>query len=353
MPRSNKANLAWVEIVGDKISHALSERHARPMIYRQAGPYNQVKNPHVAIYFNDPILHHIMPVKIGHRVDFRFGFIIERDFDPQIDAYALFAGFSITNPTLSTRFMMPNLTVNLHEICGRLTSRLRRHDSNNGMLRFGLDDDGEYIGFAGGEDSELIEALRAYARLRKGSDTFTWKRAHFTAVVRLQNYNGWDESDLVNGSEDVAESALRLFKQLDFLYSMLFPRGLGPSRMSGGQSRALKSRQPDRRCSWSSDENCRGAIDAAHIKPDRLGGHAVAGNLFWVCQFHHKLLDSYLNATLALDLSRRQIVATVSDRPPAATKADGLPRLIWDLIADKRSWPLPLRPEAVNHLFVE
>src|SRR5205085_364272 len=67
MPRSTKANLPWIDAVGAKIAGGLSERYARPMIYRQSGPYNQSKTPHVGIFFNDPILHHIASVNPAHK----------------------------------------------------------------------------------------------------------------------------------------------------------------------------------------------------------------------------------------------------------------------------------------------
>ncbi len=167
----------------------------------------------------------------------------------------------------------------------------------------------------------------------------------------MQQRRGWSETELINGSGDLDEATLASFKRLDFLYSMLFPRDLGPSRMSGGQNRALKVRQPDRRCSWASGEHCEGTVDAAHIKPDRLGGHAVAGNLFWLCQFHHKLLDAYLKAALSLDRPSRRVVASVRTVPPPTIKAGGIPLAIWEAIEDKRAWPLPLRPGSIGHLF--
>lgn len=75
--RSNKANLPWVDAVGERIVEALVDRHRRPMIYLQSGPY-QNNPPFVGIYFNDPILHYVKSSKADHTADFRFGFYIRR-----------------------------------------------------------------------------------------------------------------------------------------------------------------------------------------------------------------------------------------------------------------------------------
>jgi hypothetical protein len=343
MPRSNKANLPWIDAVGAKVAGGLSERYARPMICRQSGPYNQSKTPHVGLFFNDPILHHIAPVRPGHKVDFRFGFCLERCFSSEIDGYVVLAGFQMLNPTLSTRFLMPNLRADRETVAGKLIAWLRRHGANGGYVEMDVGEGEKYCTYGEDGAEELSEALGTYATLSRNPESFSWKRAHFTAIVHLPKYQGWTEADLLNGSDDLAESALTSFKRLDFLYSMLFPRDLGPSRMSGGQNRSLKARQPDRLCSWASVEHCEGTVDAAHIKPDRLGGHAVPGNLFWLCQFHHKLLDTYLKAALSLDRPSRRVVASVRAIPPATSKADGIPLAIWEAIEDKRAWPLPLR----------
>ena len=168
----------------------------------------------------------------------------------------------------------------------------------------------------------------------------------------MPRYTGWSESELINGSGDLAVATLASFKRLDFLYSMLFPRDLGPSRMSSGQKRAPKVRQPDRRCSWADGEHCEGTVDAAHIKPDRLGGHAVPGNLFWLCQFHHKLLDAHLKSVF---IARPQVEAgrrlrEANGLPPRG-KAGGIPLVIWESIEDKGAWPLPLSVDSIGHLF--
>lgn len=351
MPRSTKANLPGIDAVGSKIAGGLSERYARPMICRQSGPYNQSKTPHVGIFFNDPILHHIASVNPAHKVDFRFGFYLERCFSSEIDDYVIIAGFKMLNPTLSARFLMPNLRADHAAVAVKLIAWLRRHGANGGHVRFGISDGQRYI--ADGEDGQddLADALLVYASPGRKAESFTWRRAQFSAIVHFPKYSGWSESELVNGSSDLAEATLVSFKRLDFLYSMLFPRDLGPSRMSGGQNRALKVRQPDRRCSWASGEHCEGTVDAAHIKPDRLGGHAVPGNLFWLCQFHHKLLDAYLKAALSLDRPSRRVVASVRTVPPPTIKAGGIPLAIWEAIEDNRAWPLPLRSGSIGHLF--
>jgi hypothetical protein len=345
MPRSTKANLPWIDAVGPKIAGGLSERYARPIIYRQSGPYNQSKTPHVGIFFNDPILHHIASVNPAHKVDFRFGFYLERSFSGGI-----FAGFEMYNPTLSARFLMPNIRAERATVASKLIAWLRRHGANGGYVGFGMDDGRKHL--SDGEDSveELADALEAYANLGRKEES-SWKRAHFSAIVELPKYEGWDEASLINGSGDLAEASLTSFKRLDFLYSMLFPRDLSPSRMSGGQNRALKARQPNCNCSWASREHCEGTIDAAHIKPDRQGGHAVPGNLFWLCQFHHKLLDAYLKATLSLDRQSRHIVASVRTFAPLASSGGGIPLAIWETIENKRAWPLPLRADSIDHLF--
>jgi hypothetical protein len=345
VPRSIKANLPWIDAVGSKIAKGLAERYARPIIYRQSGPYNQSKTPHVGIYFNDPILHHIIPVSASHKVDFRFGFHLGRSFSGQMHL-----GFDMYNPTLTARFLMPNLRTNCTEVAVKLISWLRRHGANGGYVAFAAGDGQKYFTQGDEGPEELAKALGAYASLGRNED-LNWRRFHFSAIVDLPQYQGWDEASLINASGELAEAALRLFKTLDFLYSLLFPCDLGPSRLSGGQNRALKTKQPERRCSWASEEYCEGTVDAAHIKPDRLGGHAVPGNLFWLCQFHHKLLDTYLKATLSLDRPSRRVVASVKTAPPTSTKARGVPLAIWEAIEDKRAWPLPLRPDSIGHLF--
>ena len=350
MPRSNKANLPWIDAVGGEVAERLSDRYARPMIFRQSGPYNQRKKPHVGVYFNDPILHHISPTKPGHTVDFRFGFYLERCFSPTIDSYVVLAGFDMFNPTLGMRFLMPNIRAERETVAGKLSAWLRRNERNHGHVNLGSDSD-KYLAFGDDDPADLDEALGVYATLPRNIESITWRRIHLSAIARLPEFVGWDDADLLKGSSDVATAALSSFEGLDFLYSLLFPRDLGPSRLSNGQNRALKTKQPDRRCSWVVGEHCSGIVDAAHIKPDRLGGHAVPGNLFWLCQFHHKLLDTYLKAGLTLDRPSRRIVASVGAKPPAPSKAGGIPLAIWESIEDKRVWVLPLRSESIVHLF--
>ena len=153
MPRSTKANLHWIdEEFGSKIAGGLSERYARPMIYRQSGPYNQSKTPHVGIFFNDPILHHIGSVNPAHKVDFRFGFYLERCFSSETDDYVIIAGFQMLNPTLSVRFLMPNLRADHATVAVKLVAWLRRHGADGGYVRFSTSDGREYI--ADGPDGQ-------------------------------------------------------------------------------------------------------------------------------------------------------------------------------------------------------
>lgn len=271
MPRSTKANLPWIDAVGAKIAAGLSERHARPMIYRQSGPYNQSKKPHVGIFFNDPILHHIAPIKPGHKVDFRFGFYPERCFSPDIDAHVILAGFVMLNPTLSTRFLIPNIRSDGGTIAGKLMAWLRGQGAVGGYISLGVGEGEKYLIRGDDEPEVLADALGAYVSPLRKEGSSPWKRLHLSSITHLPEFKGWEEADLIGGSGDLAAAALGSFKRLDFLYSMLFPRDLGPSRMSGGQNRALKARQPDRRCSWACGDDCEGVVDAAHIKPDRLG----------------------------------------------------------------------------------
>lgn len=351
MPRSTKANLPWIDAVGAKVAAGLSERQARPMIYRQSGPYNQSKKPHVGIFFNDPILHHIAPVKPGHKVDFRFGFYLERCFSPDIDAHVILAGFVMLNPTLSTRFLIPNIRSDGAMIAGKLMAWLRGHEADGGYVSLGVGEGEKYLIRGDDQPEVLADALGAYVSPLRKEGSSPWKRLHFSSISHLPNFKGWEEADLIGGSGDLAAAALGSFKRLDFLYSMLFPRDLGPSRMSGGQNRALKARQPDRRCSWACGDHCEGVVDAAHIKPDRLGGHAVPGNLLWLCRFHHKLLDSHLEAALSLDRASMRVVASVMSVPPPRGKAGGVPLAIWESIKGKGAWSLPLRADSIGHLF--
>ncbi|WP_435008218.1 HNH endonuclease signature motif containing protein [Tundrisphaera lichenicola] len=353
MPRSDKANLPWVETIGAKIAIGLSDRYARPMIYRQSGPYNQSKTPHVGIYFNDPILHYITPAKPGQKVDFRFGFYLERCFSSDRETQVILVGFDIFNPTLSHRFLMPNIRSQREPIAGKLIAWLRRHRANGGFVRCGIGDGKKHIIYSEDTPEMMAEVLGAYSRSSRKDESSPWKRAHFSAIILLPKYNGWNEVDLINGSSDLADSALTSFKRLDFLYSMLFPRELGPSRVSNGQNRALKSKQPDRRCAWDQNQHCLGDVDAAHIIADRVGGLAVAGNLIWLCQAHHKLLDVYLKAELSIDREARRVIASVRKSPPKRTLASGLPLAAWESIEDKKSWHLPLSVESINHLFLE
>ena len=149
----------------------------------------------------------------------------------------------------------------------------------------------------------------------------------------------------------LSNAVLAFFEDLDFVYSLLFPRDIGPSRVSGGQNRTLKKRQPERRCAWLIEDKCRGIVDAAHIKPDRLGGLAVPGNLIWLCRAHHRLVDVDLKAELSVDHSSRQLIASVRGIAPPASSAEGATLAIWKSIQDRKAWPLPLRTESIAHLF--
>lgn len=346
MPRSSKANLPWVDEVASKIARGLTERYARPMIYRQSGPYNQSRTPHVGIFFNDPIFHQLTPVEVEQRIDFRFGFYLERDFDGN-----LFTGFAMHNSLMSTLFMMPNIRADRGLVAGKLSSWLRSHDAEGGYVQFGADDGGSY--FSDRDDGlvALAAALGHYASPGRGEDSNLSKRSEFRAISILTNHRGGTESDLVDNADEVASSVLLGFGKLDFLYLLLFPRELGPARVSGGQNRALKTKQPERRCAWLIEDQCRGIVDAAHIKPDRLGGLAVPGNLIWLCRAHHRLVDVDLKAELSVDHSSRQLIASVRGIAPPASSAEGATLAIWKSIQDRKAWPLPLRTESIAHLF--
>jgi len=168
----------------------------------------------------------------------------------------------------------------------------------------------------------------------------------------LHPFMGHSEDTLQEEAEAVASAALQVFDELDFLYDLLFPRGLGPARTSNDQNRALRRKQPTRICSWSPEDCCGGDVQAAHIKPDYLGGLAVPGNLIWLCRFHHALLDLHLRAKMRIDRGSQRIVATVSDTPPSEDAGGGEPLSIWTAIPDKSAWPLPLKPQSIAHLFV-
>ncbi len=254
------------------------------------------------------------------------------------------------DPTLGMRFLMPNIRAERDAVAGKLSAWLRRNERKNGHVSLGSGGD-KYLAFGDDDPAELDEALGVYATLPRNIESITWSRIHLSAIARLPEFVGWDDADPLKGASDVATVALSSFEGIDFMYSLLSPLDLGPSRLSNGQNRALKTKQPDRRCSWAIMAHCSGTVDAAHIKPDRLGGYAVPGNLFWLCQFHHKLLDTYLKAGLTLDRPARRIVASVEAKPPASSKAGGIPLAIWESIQDKSKWSLPLRSESIMHLF--
>ena len=346
MARSNKANLLWIDAVGGAIAERLSVRHIRPIIYRQSGPYTQDREPHVGIYFSDPILHHIAPAGKNQSVDFRFGYYLERSYHG-----ALSAGFENLSSTLAARFLMPNMRRDAASIAKGCQAWLRRQPESGRSIQMGQNG-GVAFSRRGDEDlDDLHDALTDFGTLRRNAELLKWRRYRFSATFHLAKYYGWPESRLTRAPLPLLDSILGTFAKLDFLYTQLFPRDIGPARLSNGQNRALKAKQPDRRCSWLAEECCRGVVHAAHIKPDRLGGHAIPSNLFWLCNFHHTLLDTYLKADLSIHRPSRRIIASVSALPPEATKAGGIPHQIHQSIEDKRAWCLPLRPESISHLF--
>jgi hypothetical protein len=321
------------------------------MIYRQGGPYTQHKLPYVGIHFNDPVLHYVAAVKSEHTADFRFGFYLRRMFDRLINQWIISAGFYIANPTLCLRFFMPNLQVHRVEVSKKLAAWALRHQDRYAFTRFG-ESDSSGRALDGDDNLEsFATAISIYAGLGRKKTKLGWNYMTFYTMRDLSEFNDQSEEYLHKNSDAVAVSALAVFEELGFLYRLLFPSDLGPARTGSGQNRALKSKQPDRTCSWLTDESCRGIVQAAHIKPDYMGGLAVPGNLIWLCEFHHTLLDVYLRASMRKVLSSKTIVASISDDPPSGSVGNGIPLSIWNQIELRGEWPLPLRTESIGHLF--
>lgn len=350
MGRSNKANLPWVDAVGEKIVEGLVDRYRRPMIFLQSGPY-QSNPPFVGIYFNDPILHYVKSSKADHTADFRFGFYIQRCYSKDRGSYTLEAGFDLHNPTLSDRFFFPNLIAHRATVSERLLEWARQTSKSDSYIWFRDADGTDY--FTDWEDSaSSLEADLLICSDRKNKkDALRWRNINFEAMRELRPFLAHSEETLQEEAEAIASAALCAFEELDFLYDLLFPRGLGPARTSNDQNRALRRKQPARLCSWSPEDNCRGDVQAAHIKPDYLGGLAVPGNLIWLCRFHHALLDLHLRGRMRIDRAAQRIIACVSNEPPNEEAGKGAAIAIWTTIPDRSAWPLPLKPESISHLF--
>jgi hypothetical protein len=246
---------------------------------------------------------------------------------------------------------MPNLEMHRAEVSEKLAAWISRNQERAPFVEFGQEDRKKYLLNAPDKVDSLPQALIIYTGMRRSSKKFLWRNIRFCALRDLPDYQGQSDVDLRRNSETLAASALAVFDELGFLYNLLFPADLGPARTGSGQNRALRTKQPEPACAWLTDEHCKGEIQASHIKPDCLGGLAVPGNLFWLCQFHHNLLDVYLRAEMRKDHSTRRIIASISSDPPPEKAGNGIPLSIWNQIGDKSKWPLPLKPESIGHLF--
>jgi hypothetical protein len=343
MGRSQKAKLPWVDAVGTKVVEQLASWLHRPFLHFQSGPYTQDKYPMVEIYFNDPVLHYIRPRKQAGRTDFRFGFFIDRRYSSQ--QWTLAAGFQVLNSTLATLFLMKNIGDHCEGIAAQLHQWLIEH-SGRAFCSFAPEHTWD------GRDTahHISDQLRLYIQQRRKPDSMRWKRSKFEVGMNLSDLPDLTEEALANSANLIASTTVPLFKELDFLYNMLLPHTIAPARLSNGQNRALRRVQPNFKCAWTTQEHCDGQIEAAHIKPDRVGGRAVGKNLFWLCDFHHDLLDIYFRAELDVDRQGRRIVAKVKKQPTQKVR-DGIPLAIWEGIVDKNRWPLPLQPDSISHLF--
>jgi hypothetical protein len=351
MSRSTKANLPWIDAVGEEFASSIASRFSRPFIFRQSGPYNQKQSPDVAIYFSDPILHDIQASELGHKKDFRLGYFISRYHDKEEATYKICAGFDLTSPALCYKYFMPNLHSEIDQISELLSKWYNERSESSPRIILSQSPEGTVFGLHPEECvSGLTECLDSFYRQRKVKD-FTWTNSAFSALVDMPEFAGAKEEELLHDTACVAEKALRVFEGVDFLYNLMFPREIGKSRVSNGQNRALKTAQPKRICSWNEHSHCNGTVQAAHIKPDHLGGLAEPNNLFWLCRFHHTLVDVYLKADLRTRTSSRSLTASITETAPHTPLGKGTPLEIWSKIADKSNWTLPLSPSSISHLF--
>lgn len=279
--------------VAELIQEVVSEKLGRPATLRT------VKNRSDS-FITDPVLSYVQTADRNRRRDYRLGF----RWEPQ---YKCLWFYMVHNPIGAETFKA-NLEMNhLFDVI-RKTGSFRISNRILFSSRFQHDRTGEEtVDIGSGSSREFIRDLKnfddanilkkdLFPRLPNRGKSRTTKHAwaagnQFGLLLATGEKVVFDKPTI----KKIIDRAWPLFMAL-YPTQPLFKR-------DATLARQLFVRDRSKKCNHLSiqhlpkkikETECTGLIDAAHIKPHRLGGSDKAENGIWLCRQHHKLTEGKL-----------------------------------------------------------
>jgi hypothetical protein len=232
MAKKTVVTQAWVQVIGSTVTERLSALYGRDFIYQQTGPYYGGAEL-IGIVFNESALRTINKAKtvFNDRADFRFGFILWREYFADHHQWWTNAGFLVASKAIARQTFSPNLTEMRKEIASKLRNWLEPY-KGDAILNFDQKENAKFIWENHGQGIDLEMELMKYGdfdRKSKYSDRpAIVVGTQFNAGRWIPELDGFSEDELVDNAETVSTTLLGVFEGLGFLYELLWPRKIAP-----------------------------------------------------------------------------------------------------------------------------
>jgi len=287
------SSLRSMPTVAQIIQEVVSEKLGRPAILRT------VKNGDNS-YILDPVFYYIQTADRNRRRDYRQGFL----WAPK--HRCLWFHF-VHNPIAAETFKQNLDVFQLFEII-RITARFRSIHNLYFSSRSEFSTDHREMKYFYNEDlKSFLKALKEFDdsiglkadlfprlpnRGKNRTTEFAWSSGnHLSLLLATGGAVSFDKPTI----KKIIDRAWPLFMNL-YPSEPIFKR-------DATLARQLLVKDKLKQCNCHSIERlpkkikttaCDGPIDAAHIKPHRLGGSDKAENGIWLCRVHHKLTEGKL-----------------------------------------------------------
>ena len=282
--------------VAELIHEVLSEKLGRPAILRK------VKNRGDS-FITDPVFSYIQTADRNRRRDYRLGF----QWEPQ---YRCLWFYMVHNPIGAETFKQNLDVTDLFEVIRKTASFRSAHKLLFSSKEAYRSTGNETMEFWSESVNKFQRELRAFDeahdlkrdlfpklpnRGKKRTTDRAWAAGNqFGLLLATGGDNTFDKSTI----KKIIDRSWPLFMAL-YPTQPIFKR-------DATLARQLKVKDPNKRCNVDhikrlpkriKGAKCSGIIDAAHIKPHRLGGSDKSENGIWLCRHHHQLTEGTLKGT--------------------------------------------------------
>lgn len=272
------------------LHEAVSERLGRPAYCRRA-------KDQPTWWVSDPVFSFVQHGMKKGQTGYRVGYHVRLGDAPHV-------AFFLVHSPLMARLFKKNLQVSTLVSVARETARFRKRHIAYWSSSFAENQSEPVLTVASRKIDRFLASIEEFdRRVGLGRDLFP--------RVPNSGINGGpapvagnDFFFMLADKKSALQSKINMHELVDIswpLFLCLYPID-AVERRNASLARSLRSKQISPRCEFSLIQHtrgdiareCRGDLQAAHIKPHSLGGSDRMENGLWLCQYHHKMTERKL-----------------------------------------------------------